>query len=131
MNEAYRVIALEWLGKARSDYLFAEASLREFSGFYSQICILCHDAVEKYLKAFLVSHGRRPERIHDLLAVLHACAELDQTLADLAPHCAILNDYYIPLKYPSHYPEVIREQAEEAFAAAKAVREAVEMIMAG
>jgi len=130
MNEAYKVITLEWLGKARSDYLFAEASLREFSGFYSQVCILCHDAVEKYLKAFLVSHGRRPERIHDLLAVLHACTEFDQTLADLAQHCAILNDYYIPLKYPSHFPEVTREQVEEAFAAAAAVREVVERVMA-
>lgn len=130
MNEAYRTIALEWLGKARSDYLFAEASLREFSGFYSQICILCHDAVEKYLKAVLVSNGHRPERIHDLLAILHTCAELDHTLLDFSPHCAILNDYYIPLKYPSHYPEVTKEQAEEAFVAASAVREAVERIMA-
>jgi len=131
MNEAYKFITLEWLGKARSDFLFAEASLREFSGFYSQICILCHDAVEKYLKAFLVSHGQRPERIHDLLAILHACSGLDQTLADLAPHCAILNDYYVPLKYPSHYPEVTREQAEEAFAAAVAVREVVERVITG
>ena len=54
MNAAYKVITQEWLGKARSDYLFAEASLKEFSGFYSQICILCHDAVEKYLKTFLL-----------------------------------------------------------------------------
>lgn len=131
MNAAYRALTLEWLTKARSDYLFAEASLREFSGFYSQICILCHDAVEKYLKAFLVSHGRRPERIHDLLAVLHTCTELDPKLAGLASHCAILNDYYIPLKYPSHYPEVTREQAEEAFAAAGAIREEVERLVAG
>ena len=54
MNEQYRKITEEWLNKAQSDYLFAEASLREFSGFYSQICILCHDAVEKNLKAFLL-----------------------------------------------------------------------------
>jgi HEPN domain-containing protein len=126
MNEAYRKITQEWLSKAQSDYLFAEASLREFSGFYSQICILCHDVVEKYLKAFLISQGKRPDRIHDLLAILIECRQIDPTLDVVLTQCAILNDYYIPLKYPSHYPEMTQDQAEEAFSAACAVRGEVE-----
>lgn len=126
MNEAYRKITQEWLNKAQSDYLFAEASLREFSGFYSQICILCHDVVEKYLKAFLISQGKRPDRIHDLLAILNESCQVDSTLDVISTQCGILNDYYIPLKYPSHYPEMTQEQAEEAFAAAGVVRDEVE-----
>ena len=126
MNEAYRKITQEWLLKAQSDYLFAEASLREFSSFYSQICILCHDSVEKYLKSFLISHGKRPDRIHDLLAILNECSQIDSTLDVISSQCGILNDYYIPLKYPSHYPEMTHEQAEEAFAAAGAVRNEIE-----
>ena len=126
MNEAYRRITQEWLNKARSDYLFPEASLREFSGFYSQICILCHDVAEKYLKAFLISHGKRPDRIHDLLAILKECSYMDTQLASVSAACGILNDYYIPLKYPSHYPEMTREQAVEAFEAAGTVRDEVE-----
>ncbi len=127
MNEAYRIITEEWLKKARSDYLFAEASLRELSGFYSQICILCHDAVEKYLKAFLISRGKRPERVHDLLAILKECSQIDTTLSDaVSTPCSILNDYYIPLKYPSHYPEVTREQAKEAFTAAGMIQFEIE-----
>jgi HEPN domain-containing protein len=126
MNEEYRTITREWLNKARSDYLFAEASMKEFSGFYSQICILCHDAVEKYLKAFLIAGGKRPERVHDLLALLHECLQIDTSLDDISIPCGILNDYYIPLKYPSHYPEITKEQAEEAFAAAGMVRVEIE-----
>lgn len=126
MNESYRKITLEWLNKAQSDYLFAEASLREFSGFYAQICILCHDVVEKYLKAFLISQGKRPDRIHDLLAILNDSCQIDSTLEVISAQCGILNDYYIPLKYPSHYPEMTREQAEEAFAAAGVVRDEIE-----
>ena len=122
MNEAYRKITQEWLNKAQSDYLFAEASLREFSGFYSQICVLCHDVVEKYLKAFLISQGKRPDRIHDLLAILNESCQVDSTLDVISTQCSILNDYYIPLKYPSHYPEMTLEQAKEAFAAAGVVR---------
>lgn len=126
MNEAYRKITQEWLNKAQSDYLFAEASLREFSGFYSQICILCHDVVEKYLKAFLISQGKRPDRIHDLLAILNESCQVDSTLDVISTQCSILNDYYIPLKYPSHYPEMTLEQAKEAFIAAGVVRGEIE-----
>lgn len=129
MNEQYKAITTEWLNKARSDYQFAEASLREFSGFYAQICILCHDSVEKYLKAFLISNGKRPDRIHDLLALLHECSGIDSTLQMISMQCGILNDYYIPLKYPSHYPEIIKEQAEEAFAAAGVVRVEIEKLV--
>ena len=89
MNEAYRKITQEWLNKAQSDYLFAEASLREFTGFYSQICILCHDVVEKYLKAFLISQGKRPERIHDLLAILNESRQVDSTLDVISVQCGI------------------------------------------
>jgi len=126
MNEAYRKITQEWLNKAQSDYLFAEASLREFSGFYSQICVLCHDVVEKYLKAFLISQGKRPDRIHDLLAILNEGCQVDSTLDVISTQCSILNDYYIPLKYPSHYPEMTLEQAKEAFVAAGVVRDEIE-----
>jgi HEPN domain-containing protein len=126
MNEAYKKITKEWLSKAQSDYLFAEASLRELSGFYSQICILCHDVVEKYLKAFLISQGKRPDRIHDLHAILNECCQIDSSLGALTQQCSVLNDYYIPLKYPSHYPEMTKEQAEEAFESARVVRFAVE-----
>ena len=126
MNETYRTITREWLNKARSDYLFAEASLREFSGFYSQICVLCHDTVEEYLKVFLISQGKRPVRVHDLLAILNECSQVDSTLGVVSTQCGILNDYYIPLKYPSHYPEMTQEQAEGAFTADGVVRDEVE-----
>jgi len=126
MNAAYKALTQEWLSKAQSDLLFAEASLREFSGFYSQICVLCHDSAEKYLKTFLIAHGIRPDRVHDLMALLHECLKIDATLCLLDMACSILNDYYIPLKYPSHYPDIIREQSAEAFDSAKLIQAEIE-----
>ncbi|MBF0564508.1 MAG: HEPN domain-containing protein [Nitrospirae bacterium] len=73
MKDEYRAITLEWLSKAESDYNFAKSSFEEFDDFYSQMCLLCHDATEKYLKAFILSTGNRPERIHDLVALLNEC----------------------------------------------------------
>ncbi len=117
MKDNYQKIAVEWLKKADSDLAFAQASLREFDGFYSQICILCHDAVEKYLKAYISFCGIKPERSHDLVALLNKCKEISSLQKDFEYYddgCRILNQYYTPLKYPSHYPMATKEQAKEA-----------------
>lgn len=96
---------------------FARASFEDFDDFYRQICILCHDAAEKYLKAFITLHGVKPECIHDLLRLLNQCCEFSKELESLREVCITLNPYYTPLKYPSHYPMPSRDQAKEAIEA--------------
>lgn len=125
MKVEFRSITLEWFHKAESDLDYARASFREFDRFYSQICILCHDAVEKYLKAGLASQGLRPERTHDLVTLLNECIQLAENtkgLLAIEQQCRMLNRYYIPLKYPSHYPTMTKEQAKEAIEAAETIR---------
>jgi len=117
MKEEYKSITLEWLKRADSDLKFAQVSLAEFDDFYSQMCILCHDGVEKYLKAYIASCGIKPERIHDLVTLLNDCMQLSKypvSLEACEEGCRILNRYYTPLKYPSHYPIATKEQAREA-----------------
>lgn len=117
MRDEYKRITDEWLNKADSDLNFAKASFEEFDDFYSQMCILCHDAVEKYLKAYISSYGIKPERIHDLVVLLNECIKLVKHIEDFRSQeegCRILNRYYTPLKYPSHYPMATKEQAREA-----------------
>jgi HEPN domain-containing protein len=117
MKERPRNLTLEWLDRAESDLKYAEASLLEFDDFYSQICILCHDATEKYLKAYLVHRGVNPGRIHDLPALLKECIATSEDASDVKScesGCRTLNRYYTPLKYPSLYPTPNRSQAREA-----------------
>lgn len=128
MKDDYRSITFEWIGKAESDLDYARASFRELERFYSHICILCHDSVEKFLKGCLASQGIRPERSHDLVALLNRCIEVAENksyLIAVENPCRILNRYYIPLKYPSHYPAITKEQAREAIEAAGAVQVAI------
>lgn len=128
MKDAFRAISREWIAKAESDLNYARASFGEFDEFYSQMCIMCHDSAEKYLKAFIAAHGGRPERTHDLVTLLLDCIQLSEEHAGLTGiehHCRLLNRYYIPLKYPSHYPAMTRKQAEEAIAAAKLIADEI------
>ncbi len=124
MKDEFKAITQEWIKKAQSDYGFANASFEEFDDFYSQMCVLCHDAGEKYLKGFIASHGIKPDRTHDLLNLLNICLTLDpksKNLSKLKPSCTTLNNYYIPLKYPSHFPNMTKEQAHKALKSANII----------
>lgn len=115
-NKPSRIV-LEWLKRADSDFGFAKAAFKEFDEFYSQMCILCHDAVEKYLKAYIVSQGKRYKRIHDLVTLLKDCANISKSpeaFTQFESSCRILNNYYSPLKYPSYFSFATRDQAKEA-----------------
>ncbi|KAF0134203.1 MAG: HEPN domain-containing protein [Candidatus Saganbacteria bacterium] len=108
-------IVSEWLKRADSDFGFARAAFEDFDDFYSQMCILCHDAAEKYLKAYMVAQKGKYKRIHDLVTLLKDCGKiLNEDLSDLEKGCRILNNYYAPLKYPSHFSFVTKKQAAEA-----------------
>jgi len=117
------LVTKEWIEKANSDLDFAKASFSEFDQFYVQMCILCHDAVEKYLKGYMVSQKKKPKRIHDLVALVKECFKFDEEFKDYEDDCRILNPYYIPLKYPSHYPICTKRQAEQAIEVATRIED--------
>ncbi len=115
-------IVLDWINKANSDLEYAKASFNEFDDFYSQMCILCHDSAEKIFKAYIVSKKKRYKRIHDLVTLLKDCIQISDQKEDFHNYeedCRILNNYYTPLKYPSHFPIASKKQAKEAINAAE------------
>jgi len=67
-------VVKEWLDKADEDFLFAEANLREGSGFYAQLCFHFQQAAEKYLKAYIIGNNLPFGRVHDLVYLLRTCA---------------------------------------------------------
>ena len=117
--------AIEWVAKADSDLAYARLSFENFDDFYGQMCVLCHDAAEKYLKAFLVSRGIRPKYIHDLVALLGECTKVAKEFENCRDDCERLNTYYVPLKYPSHYPAPERNQARDAIDSAARISDTV------
>jgi HEPN domain-containing protein len=57
------------------------------------VCFHAQQAAEKYLKAFLVSHGIEAEKTHDLERLLETCLERDPGLTVLHSDCQQLTDY--------------------------------------
>ena len=66
----------------------------EAAGFFLQ------QAVEKFLKAFLLSRGWKLERIHDLEALLNAALVYDPTLNSFRSVCQKITGFYFVERYP-------------------------------
>jgi len=110
-----RLEALRWLRQAENDLLYARLGLRE--GFNAQVCFQCQQICEKALKS--IHYGKLGKRF----VFGHSLVELSAELA-LDPvvrkDLAVLDQYYIPTRYPnglpggSPYEVYTREQAEAA-----------------
>jgi len=108
-----------WLEKAQDDVRWSEASLKD--DVYHGTCFSAQQAVEKSLKAFFLAKGQVPRRIHDLVALLEDCMEVDPTFEELREACVTLTDYYVESRYPdiSEFMDYTRDQAEEALKMAR------------
>ena len=88
----------DWLRIAEKDLGRVERMLAirdpEVAGFYLQ------QAVEKFLKAFLLSKGWELERIHDLEALLNQALAYDASLEEFRPACQKITAFYFLERYP-------------------------------
>lgn len=66
----------------------------EGAGFHLQ------QAVEKFLKAFLLSKGWKLQRIHNLEALLNSASVYDPSLETFREACQRITDFYLVERYP-------------------------------
>ena len=64
------------------------------------ICYHCEQAVEKYLKGFLVSKDQIPPKTHDLTLLCNLCSEQDQNFVNILPQCSYLKQFSVQPRYP-------------------------------
>jgi len=77
----------------RVDYLL-DIPDPEAAGFYLQ------QAVEKFLKAFLLSKGWKLQRIHDLEALLNEVLVFDSSMERFRSACQKITGFYLLERYP-------------------------------
>lgn len=88
----------DWLKIARTDWQRVKRNLQEddvtAAGFYLQ------QSVEKYLKAFLLLHGWKLKKIHELDALLDETLSYKPELASFYQLCERVTGYYLVERYP-------------------------------
>lgn len=76
----------DWYERAGHDIKDAEILFNE-GGYSDTICYLAHQAVEKYLKGFLLFNNTDYPFIHDLVKLLRLCSEFDSNIIDYLDEC--------------------------------------------
>jgi len=95
--------ARTWFEQAEADLRAADDSTS--SGHYEWCCYQCQQAGEKALKALLYLHGRTSIVTHSLRRLVKECGALDATLAVLDDDARLLDQHYIPTRYPNGLDE--------------------------
>ena len=105
---------LEWVKRGEWDWRSAHLLAEAKSPVLETACFHAQQAVEKILKAFLVSRGKAVPRTHNLVALLDGAVELEPSIADLQEACSLLTPYAVDLRYPGDIGIVEPGEAEDA-----------------
>lgn len=113
-----------WLVKARHDWSVAKKILAPDGEELDVAAFHCQQAVEKTLKAYLVSRAIAFEKIHDLRRLLDYCVGSDSAFDILRDAAEPLTLYAVAFRYPGP-AEPSREEVDAALRVAGEVWEFV------
>jgi HEPN domain-containing protein len=129
MKSERLILAEEWFTKGSHDIEMAQLLYNE-RGYTETIAFLIQQAVEKYLKGYLIYNGWRLRKIHDLEALLSEAIRIEKDFSKFLGSCQKITQYYIesryPLESPIEYPrEEIKQSLDEAYEIIAKIKQAV------
>ena len=91
--------AERWLRQAENDLEFGRLALRE--GYFAQACFIAQQTAEKAVKSIAYGAGHRTVLGHSLVELADRLREQVPDLAGLREIAGILDQYYVPTRYPN------------------------------
>lgn len=126
-----KTAARRWFDRAETDLRDARSLLEGAAESVENSAFLAQQAIEKYLKAILVSRREDPPRIHDLVKLVERVEalgiELDEALRTRADE---LSSYAVAARYPGGQIEVGRNDARRAIHVAELTRDLADRVIA-
>jgi HEPN domain-containing protein len=107
----------EWLNKAEKDLQRVEKRLE--NGDTEDATFHLQQAIEKYLKGYLLSKGWKFKPVHDLERLLDEIIQFDTNFEQFREVCQRINPYYIEERYPFFFPQPSKEEVEKSLIAAR------------
>ena len=95
-------LSKQWLDKAAEDLVVARLVLAE--GHTAHACFLSQQCIEKSLKAYLIEKVGLYPRVHKLVDLVTECESLDSAFSRFLSDCIVVDQYYIPTRYPDGIP---------------------------
>lgn len=126
-DETIRYLVARWINIAERDLLTAQQGLHTPEIITETVCYHLQQAVEKYLKAFLVRHQIEFSKTHNIMLLLNLCATVDAAFAVGLADADTLTDYAVQIRYPDDWYVPSIEEARQALALVLKVREFVQV----
>ncbi len=108
MKKELKEYIQKWFVKAEHDLIAAKTLLEYNPLVLDVVCFHCQQAVEKYLKAYLVFKEKDIERTHNLNFLQTQCSEFDSDFSKFDFN--VLGEFAVDIRYPDDY--LIPELAE-------------------
>jgi HEPN domain-containing protein len=122
MKENSKESVQEWFTKGDHDIESAQ-SLLEKHGYTDIIAFLIQQAIEKYLKGYLIYNGWKLKKIHDLQELINEATKIDKAFGSFLDPCIKISKYYIDTRYPGFPSEYSQEEIKKSlFVAQKIIK---------
>jgi HEPN domain-containing protein len=122
MNDKLSVVKL-WIEKADQDLGTAELTYHHIPRYRDTIAFHCQQAVEKYLKAYLIFNELSVKKTHDLIILLDLISTFETVSDYLFDQAAELQDYSVEVRYPDNIIELSDKDIERALATTRNFRQ--------
>ncbi|SHE32679.1 HEPN domain-containing protein [Thermoanaerobacter uzonensis DSM 18761] len=99
----------DWFNMAKKDFNGAKI-LYEHGGDYYLICFHCQQAIEKYLKGYLISKTGVINEGHSLVKLCKEAQKYNENFKNFLKDCALVNSYYIETRYPAEEPLYVEKE---------------------
>jgi HEPN domain-containing protein len=120
MTQAERNYLQQWLEKAEHDLIAARLIMDHQPVILDIACFHCQQAVEKYLKTFLLYHKKDFPTTHNLDLLLKNCITINDFLKEI--DLKNLEDFAVRGRYPHDFLLPEKEEAEEFYQIAKEIQ---------
>jgi HEPN domain-containing protein len=128
MNEQVDEIK-QWIIKGDHDLGTAKITYLNIPEYLDTVTFHCQQAVEKYLKAYLIFKSTTFRFSHDLIYLLDLIAYNDSDFESYYDTVSELQGYAVEIRYPNETIYLSNEKVENAMSIARNVRELVMMKM--
>ena len=119
----------QWIIKGDHDLGTAKITFLHIPEYLDTVTFHCQQAVEKYLKAFLVFLSKPFRFSHDLVYLLDLISENDPDFTNYYDSISELQGYAVEIRYPDDTIFLSQENVKQAISIAKDVRDFVTLKM--
>lgn len=116
-------IVQEWFERGKRDFESAKV-LYVQKGYFDEVIFLIHQAIEKYLKGYLIFHGWKLKKIHDIETLIVEASKYDNSFMEFLDLSRKLTSFYYETRYPpGPLPEVSDDETKEIIEKAEKIIE--------